>query len=209
MTHISNVVQYLSHRVWLFKIEPLGSSILLQDYDIIIFFLMTEWCSIACIWKLVPRLCPFWVAITEPLRLGNLWGKEVYFGLYAFHSSVDRHFDYFNLMNITAMDTATIFALKWYEDHRQQLCRKTGGTTSHLSFWTDRRQNRQNGKATCRSKKIIYICIVNPALLSKTFKKVIQIKQNQETNHLLLSPQKWVKDQNRHFFKADIQKASA
>lgn len=93
-------------------------------------------------------------------------------------------------MDITAMDTATIFALKWCEDHRQQLCRKTRGTTSHLSFWTDGRQNRQNGKATCRSKKIICICIVDPALLSKTFQTVIQIKQNQETNHLPLSPPK-------------------
>lgn len=126
-THTSIVIQYLSHHVWLFKMEPLGSSILLQDYDIIIFFLMTEWCSTACIWKLVPRLCSFWVAITEPLRLGNLWGKGVYFGLYTFHSSVDRHLDYFSLMNITAMDTATIFALKWYGNHRQQLCRKQEG----------------------------------------------------------------------------------
>lgn len=102
-------------------------------------------------------------------------------------------------MDITAMDTATIFALKWCEDHRQQLCRQTGGTTSHLSFWTDRRQNRQNGKATCRSKKIICICIVDPALLSKTFQTVIQIKQNQETNHLPLSP-----PQNEWMTRTDI-----
>lgn len=47
-----------------------------------VLFFMIECCSVVYIWKFVPRFCPFWVAITEPLKLGNLWRRDIFWFIF-------------------------------------------------------------------------------------------------------------------------------